>query len=513
MYRFSLLIALATLALGIVCAVPSGTGAQDQGATAAADKAKVISTPSGEFVGLGYNSKGYREFKRMKDGATVVVIPPGNFKKTVYGGDPLAEQEQFDSPVAGFVIDKYETTNAQAAAFLADQSKLEYEDGKVSTEEGVRLARSHKWGLAISASGARVQDGMDDFPFVGGTGHFAVAYAKWVGGSLPYGYEHEKAGAGPFGQTFPWGEQIPNSTQANFFASGPRRTSLVGAYPAGISPYGVHDLSGNVYERCYWFETDKEIDPQMQPVMLKGGGWTSAHWGNLRNVDRCAEAMDDATGSIGFRCVIRDPETLKALGMGVAPALRIHDTVGKAFEEAAKRNVPIFLFLGYETCGQTDRVRAEVFTDPKFIEYMNEHAVILVGHNTGDGWQDPVESAEGASTLYPGCRAENLQETFSDFVVIVDVDEIPEAIWDFKISPGMFALNPHNALMTKAEHMLLVGEDGFPKGGDGIEKFIESMKTAQKALGAGQSRSDYLAGKEAPKTSWKPPAEKEEDDE
>jgi formylglycine-generating enzyme required for sulfatase activity len=34
----------------------------------------------------------------------------------------------------------------------------------------------------------------------------------------------------------------------NSWEAGPHRTTPVGSYPAGVSPYSVHDLAGNVYE-------------------------------------------------------------------------------------------------------------------------------------------------------------------------------------------------------------------------------------------------------------------------
>jgi hypothetical protein len=182
----------------------------------------------------------------------------------------------------------------------------------------------------------------------------------------------------------------------------------------------------------------------------------------------------------------------------------MHDDVDAAFEEAEARNVPIFLFLCYETCGQCDRVRAQVFTDPEFIEYMNENAVVLIGHNPGDGWQDPVEY-EDASILFPGCRTENLMDTFAHFCREVNTRKIPKAVYRFKISPGQFALNPHRDLQEEPEHLLLQPENAFPKGGDNVQQFIDAMKEAQKKLGTGLTRQEYLDGEESPETNWSPP--------
>jgi formylglycine-generating enzyme required for sulfatase activity len=47
---------------------------------------------------------------------------------------------------------------------------------------------------------------------------------------------------------FPWGDEQANPERANYKDTGIGRTSPVGAFPAEQSPYGVLDLSGNVWE-------------------------------------------------------------------------------------------------------------------------------------------------------------------------------------------------------------------------------------------------------------------------
>ena len=70
----------------------------------------------------------------------------------------------------------------------------------------------------------------------------------------------------------------------------------VDRYQSGVSPYGVYDLCGNVWE---WFDTESRPGRRE----LRGGAWTSPF-------DRCtpssfndaAETMcDDDTG---FRCAV-----------------------------------------------------------------------------------------------------------------------------------------------------------------------------------------------------------------
>jgi formylglycine-generating enzyme required for sulfatase activity len=109
-----------------------------------------------------------------------------------------------------------------------------------------------------------------DHPVVGVSWYDAMAYAAWLGGSLPSEAQWEFAARGAAGRTYPWGNDRPTRTRANFNhdGSGVGRalgTAPVGSFPEGATPERIHDLAGNVWEWCR--------DGLPNARVLKGGSY------------------------------------------------------------------------------------------------------------------------------------------------------------------------------------------------------------------------------------------------
>jgi formylglycine-generating enzyme required for sulfatase activity len=176
-----------------------------------------------------------------KDGMTMVYIPEGKFNMGSNKG--LSDEKPIHVVyLDNFWIDLTEVTNAMFTRFLNEMGNHK-EGGANWLDSGDKDARISQVGGVWQAD-----SGYADHPAVEVTWYGADSYCQWAGRALPSEAQWEKAARGTDGQTYPWGEGI-NCGLANYWGCDEfPRTSPVGHYPDGASPYGALDMAGNVWE-------------------------------------------------------------------------------------------------------------------------------------------------------------------------------------------------------------------------------------------------------------------------
>jgi formylglycine-generating enzyme required for sulfatase activity len=244
------------------------------------------SRPLPDLVLIGKNPQGYEEYWRVRDGAVVVKVPSGEFLmgSAKDQGDP-SERPQRRVFVSDFLMDKTEVTWRQFRKF--------------HEATGAPFPPTPLWGTP------------GDYPVSSVLYDDAKAYCEWVGGRLPTEAEWEKADRGTDGREYPWGNEW-DQDRCNSIQGGTHRPEGAGAFPDCVTPYGLVDMPGSVWEWCAdWYADGYPEGPARDPKgpatgsgrVLRGGSWLSQPpW--LRAAYRY-KAGDPTWRNVhyGFRCV------------------------------------------------------------------------------------------------------------------------------------------------------------------------------------------------------------------
>jgi formylglycine-generating enzyme required for sulfatase activity len=246
-----------------------------------------------------------------------IEVEPGAF---VMGSDPQQdaaasddEQPRHEVTLPAFFIGRYEVTVGQYRACVRDGG--------------------------CAPSDHRAAEGSEDVPVRYVSWHDAMAYCGWLerrlvawndtpqqlravlasGGAwhvtLPSEAEWERAARGVNGRRYPWGNDI-DEAKANYAAGTRGLPIAVGSFPAGTSPVGALDMSGNVTEWTrthytprypYPYRPDdgrEDVDAGNLPDrVIRGGSFSNTELG-LRAAARDAADTPTGFGFIGFRVAI-----------------------------------------------------------------------------------------------------------------------------------------------------------------------------------------------------------------
>ncbi len=124
----------------------------------------------------------------------------------------------------------------------------------------------------------------------------AREYCRYANGRLPTEQEWEFAARGPGDKPrrYPWGDQPPDASRANYGESWGKGPTPVGLFPAGATPAAeeqdrIHDMAGNVWER---------VEGKQR---LRGAAFDYVAR-NLRASFRYDDIIDVRYDYVGFRC-------------------------------------------------------------------------------------------------------------------------------------------------------------------------------------------------------------------
>jgi formylglycine-generating enzyme required for sulfatase activity len=268
-----------------------------------------------------------------------IEVPAGAF---LMGSDPQKdggagddEQPQHEISLSKYYIARYPVTVAQFKAFVDDSD--------------------------IAPGDANTLHSLSNHPVVRVTWHEALKYCEWLTGklrayareredggggeqgslgagerafweglasgnmvaTLPSEAQWEKAARGTDGRIYPWEGEF-DTNKANTSDTGIGRSSAVGCFPGGASPYGMLDMSGNVFEwtRSLWGKDMKKSDydypydstDSREDLsagnevyrMVRGGAFLNSH-----RFARCAFRRRyypfNRNGNFGFRVVVCAP--------------------------------------------------------------------------------------------------------------------------------------------------------------------------------------------------------------
>jgi formylglycine-generating enzyme required for sulfatase activity len=228
------------------------------------------------------------------DEAELIQIPAGEFMMGFKGSYDTQPERRVHLPA--FSIDKYEVTNKRYKRFIdATAYKVPW------SQDPAAAPYIWDWQKRI------YPDSKGDDPVVLVSWEDARAFCTWAGRSLPTEAQWEKAARGTNGNAYPWGANWTDG-KANTSESGVRQTAPFGAFKEDVSPYGVHDMGGNVSEWVQdWFAPYPgnpiiSYEEKEKYRILRGGSWDYFHSIATGHHRQYATPQSQMT-AIGFRCV------------------------------------------------------------------------------------------------------------------------------------------------------------------------------------------------------------------
>ena len=279
--------------------------------------AEFLRTPPGRELALEATSRPrvteqIREFLHYRAGTTApsgdCVLPAGVY---LAGPSHHLMLRRIEQPVR---FDEFPVTVGRYKQFLdaiARHGSARWDHPAMPT------AYTHQpWRERLKIPSYYDDPGYEDHPAVAVNWWSACAFARFEGKRLPTSLEWEAAARGTDGRLFPWGDDI-DLTAVNCADSwsdhllityeawreeldrGQLATAVPGpvsAHPANISPFGIREMAGNV-----WEFTATVLEDRGEAVIC--GGSFDNPYRALQASSKGTYLLRGASNAVGFRCV------------------------------------------------------------------------------------------------------------------------------------------------------------------------------------------------------------------
>jgi gamma-glutamyl hercynylcysteine S-oxide synthase len=190
-----------------------------------------------------------------------------------------------------FYMDRYPVTNNQFYEFMQATG--------YKPEDTVNFLKNWRDG--------KYPGGERNHPVVFVSYEDAKAYSKWAGKRLPTEAEWQFAAQGSGKRLYPWGNEL-DPANCNL---GRNEMTPVNQFPGGASPFGVMDMTGNVWQ----LTNDVYNNGSYRFIIIRGGSYydpTASWWyvrGGPQPLNKTQMLLRVSQGfernaTVGFRCVM-----------------------------------------------------------------------------------------------------------------------------------------------------------------------------------------------------------------
>jgi formylglycine-generating enzyme required for sulfatase activity len=201
-------------------------------------------------------------------------IPEGKVNLQYVDDDDKIETIEYS--VDDFYISQYPVTNAQFDVFINDP------EGYSNSSWWDFSPQALKWRQEnVIPRNSRFKG--DDRPREMVCWYEAMAFCNWISDkigmkvTLPTIAEWQRAYQNDHEYEFPWGNTF-NPEYCNTAETGLKMTTAVNVYPGGVSPYGVYDMAGNVWEWCLNLSHEQNFEADIScpgDRIVRGGSFIS----------------------------------------------------------------------------------------------------------------------------------------------------------------------------------------------------------------------------------------------